>query len=237
MPRVLLMDYRTDRSEGPATARWFPDRAEIHEWAMLDHVPVPTLQGFTHVVHTGSALSINDDPPFLEAAMALVRRGVELGLPQLGICYGHQLLARAVGGRSAVRRNPRGPEAGWCPVDFSADGQRFFGVGARCRIFQFHFDEVLALPPGARALASSPLCGVQAFHDPLRRLVGTQFHPEFDLELGNEIFRDHPYLLTPHGLDAAQLVRGRPSGFDLAAFLAVFFGEGGPWDAGCRDAS
>ncbi len=234
MPRVLLMDYSTDRTEGPATARWLPVGSDVHTWVMLDGVPVPGLVGFTHVIHTGSALSINDDHPFLEAAMSLVREGVAQGVPQLGICFGHQLLCRALGGRVAVRACPGGPEAGWCEVAFTRLGQRFFGVAARCRVFQHHFDEVVALPAGAVVLASSPHTAVQAFQDPVRRLVGTQFHPEFDPELGNAIFHRQSSLLSTFGLDAAELVLGRPEGFDTAAFLARFVRERSArtWDLG-----
>ncbi len=234
MPRVLVMDYSTDRSEGPATARWLPPGTEVHTWVILDHGPVPDVQDFSHVIHTGSALSINDDPPFVQDAMALVRAGVAAGLPQLGICYGHQLLARTLGGRGAVRPNPKGPEAGWRSVDFTPTGQGFFAVPPRCRIFQFHFDEVVGLPSEAVVLAHTEHSGIQAFHDPRRRLVGTQFHPEFDRETGNAIFRTHPYLLSPHGLDASELVRGQPEGFDFAAFLRVFVSDAGLWSGGTR---
>ena len=95
MSRVLVLDYSTDATLGPATARWLPPGVDPQLWTMLDEQPLPSLAGFTHLVHSGSALSINDDPPFLDAVLSMVREAVELGRPQLGICYGHQLLARA----------------------------------------------------------------------------------------------------------------------------------------------
>jgi GMP synthase-like glutamine amidotransferase len=219
-PRILVLDYSTDRSLGPATARWLPAGCEVHSWTMLDGEPLPALEGFTHLLHTGSALSINDDPPFLAGALALVRQAVDRGLPQLGICYGHQLLSRALGGRRAVRRCPAGPEIGWLPVAFTERGQAQFGVPARCVIWQYHHDEVVALPHEAQVLASSPHCAVQAFHDPLRRLTGTQFHPEVDLALGTSMYLDKAEDLAAKGFDARALVLGRPEGFDLRAVLA-----------------
>lgn len=224
MTRVLVLDYSTDRLLGPATARWLPEGTPRQTWTMLDQQPLPALEDFSHLVHTGSALCINDDPPFLSGALELVRQGVVRGLPQLGICYGHQLLARAVGGRGAVRRNPAGPEIGWLEVDFEPAGRLHFVVSPRCRIWQFHFDEVVTPPPGAQVLARSPGCAVQAFHDPARRLTGTQFHPEVDLELGNRIFLDKADQLAAQGLDARVLVQGTPEGFDLLAVMARFVG-------------
>jgi GMP synthase-like glutamine amidotransferase len=225
MTRALMLDYSTDRSLGPATARWLPAEVEVVTWTMLDGHPLPSLEGFTHLLHSGSALSINDDPPFLDAAMALVRRAVSLGLPQLGICYGHQLLARALSDRAAVRRCPDGPEIGWLPVDFTPAGRTLFEVPPRCRIWQFHHDEVVRLPEGAELLASSPHCAVQAFHDPQRKLLGTQFHPEVDLELGNRIYLDKVADLAEKGFDAGELVRGRPEGFDITGVMARFVAD------------
>jgi GMP synthase-like glutamine amidotransferase len=222
MSRVLLLDYSTDRSLWPATARWLPAGAPLQSWTMLDGRPLPKLEGVTHLVHTGSALSILDDPPFLGEVLALVRRAVDAGLPQLGICYGHQLLARAVGGRAAVRRCPAGPEIGWLEVSFAPAGQALFEVGPRCRIWQFHHDEVVQPPGGAVVLASSPHTRVQAYHDPRRLLWGMQFHPEVDRPLGDRIFLDKAAELAAKGFDARELVRGSPEGFDVAAVMARF---------------
>ena len=222
MSRVLLLDYSTDRSLGPATARWLPQGCPVHTWTMLDGHPLPGLGDFSHLVHTGSALSINDDPPFLAGALALVRAAVVAGLPLLGICYGHQLLARAVVGRQAVRRCPAGPEIGWLPVDFTAEGQALFGALGCSVIWQFHHDEVVTPPPGALVVASSPHTAVQAFHDPVRRLTGTQFHPEVDLAMGNQVYADRAQELAAQGFDAQALVRGVPRGFDMRAVVARF---------------
>jgi GMP synthase (glutamine-hydrolysing) len=189
---------------------------------MLDGLPLPPLEGFSHLVHTGSALSINDDPPFLTGALELVCRAVDLGMPQLGICYGHQLLARALGGRTAVRRCPAGPEIGWLPVDFTGEGQALFRVPERCVIWQFHHDEVVAPPVGSRVLAHSSHSAVQAFHDPALMLTGTQFHPEVDLAMGNHTYLDKAEELAAKGFDAHALARGSPHGFDLPEVLRCF---------------
>jgi len=92
------------------------------------------------------------------------------------------------------------------------------------RVFQFHFDEVIRATPGAVVLATSPSCGIQAVADPALCVVGTQFHPEYDLEAGNVEFLAARDLLRAHGQDALALVRDGPSGFDAEAFFRMTIG-------------
>lgn len=222
MTRVLLLDYSTDRTEGPLTARWLPPDVDVTVWSQIDGGAPPAVVGFTHLLHTGSALSINADPPFLEAAMALVRDAARGGLAQLGICYGHQLLGRAFGGRAAVRRCPTGLQVGWCALDLAPEGRDLLALPSRCRVWQYHFDEVTVVPEGARVLASDRHSAVQVFHDPARRLLGTQFHPEVDPTVGAAIFRAQAAELAAHGRDVEALCRGRPRGLSPARFFARF---------------
>jgi GMP synthase-like glutamine amidotransferase len=200
-----------------------PAGVECVTWTQVDGGAPPALDGFSHLLHSGSAWSINADPPFVEVAMERVREGVARGLAQLGICYGHQLLARALGGRGAVRRCPAGLQVGWCELGFAEEGQRLLALPARCRVWHYHFDEVRAPPAGARVLASDAHCAVQAFHDPARRLLGTQFHPEIDPAVGAAIFRAQAAELAAHGHDAEDLCRGTPRGLAPASFFARFF--------------
>ena len=95
---ILLLDYSTDRSEAAAMERWLPadsgptslfiDTEESFPKDLMDH-------GVTHVIHSGSALSITENTPFFERALAFIREARDLGVQQMGICYGHQLVCRA----------------------------------------------------------------------------------------------------------------------------------------------
>jgi GMP synthase (glutamine-hydrolysing) len=99
---------------------------------------------------------------------------VTSGVPLLGICYGHQLLARHLGGK--VERGTRG-EYGPAHLTVTEQDPLWNGV-SESQIWMSHFDTVAAVPPGFRVTASSGVSGVAAMSDPARRLFGIQFHPE-----------------------------------------------------------
>jgi GMP synthase (glutamine-hydrolysing) len=221
--KILILDYSTDRSEAAATKRWLPKDSDVTSLFIDTEESFPddlVDQGFTHVFHSGSALSINETAPFVERAAAFIRRARDRGLSQMGICYGHQLVCRALVGRQAVRACPNGMEAGWRPVKFLDEAVKALGIREREQVWQHHFDEVIELPAGSELWATNAHCRVQAYLNREQRLLGTQFHPEFDREAGNQIYLDDRDLLEKNGYDAGELVKQGPS-FEVGK---VFFG-------------
>jgi GMP synthase-like glutamine amidotransferase len=105
---------------------------------------------------------------WLVPEIAWLRDAVENGMPVLGICFGGQLLARALGG--TVTPAPRG-EIGWTAV--WSDRPTLVGEGPW---FQFHYDR-WTVPPGAVEIARTPAAS-QAFV--VGRSLAVQFHPELD---------------------------------------------------------
>ena len=102
------------------------------------------------------------------------RRLLESGVPVLGICYGHQLLAQHLGG--TVQKGTRG-EYGIAQLKVTCEDALWTGVN-QSQIWMSHFDSVAAVPSGFRITASSGVSGVAAMSDPRRKLFGIQFHPE-----------------------------------------------------------
>lgn len=132
----------------------------------------PDPAGYDVIVPLGARWAAYDDSlPWIGAEMDMMRRALDCGAGVLGVCFGGQLLARALGG--TVARSPR-PEIGWHEVqstrtDLVPDGPWF----------QWHFDR-LTPPPGAVEVARND-CATQAFlHG---RALGLQFHPEVDATL------------------------------------------------------
>ena len=97
------------------------------------------------------------------------------GVPVLGICYGFQTMAQALGGevgKTGVR------EYGSTGVDVAAGGTLLAGQDGEQQVWMSHGDSVQRAPEGFTVLASSPGAPVAAFEDPERRLYGVQWHPE-----------------------------------------------------------
>jgi GMP synthase (glutamine-hydrolysing) len=114
-----------------------------------------------------------------------------LDVPVLGICYGMQALAQALGGevRPAERR-----EYGRAEIEVSAPGTVFAGLEARETVWMSHGDQVAAPPPGFVVCARSANAAIVALEDPVRRLFGIQFHPEVSHTLsGGAMLRNFLY--------------------------------------------
>jgi len=144
--------------------------------------PIPDLEGYDALLVMGGPMDVwqEDLHPWLRAEKRAIREAVvERGLPYLGICLGHQLLAEALGGEV---RPAATPEVGVFEVALSAGGQAhplLTGLPAAGRYLQWHAAEVKGAPPGATVLASSNACAVQALAVGGRAL-GLQFHAEVD---------------------------------------------------------
>jgi len=98
-----------------------------------------------------------------------------LGLPVLGICYGMQLMAHALGGQ--VTSSQKG-EYGLRQVQLDTRSLLFSGLEAQCDGWNSHRYQVSALPPGFVASAHTDSCPIAAMENPGQRLFGVQFHPE-----------------------------------------------------------
>lgn len=98
-----------------------------------------------------------------------------LGIPVLGICYGHQLMADELGGTVARTGTA---EYGKTPLEVTASSTLFRELPSRQDVWMSHGDAVTVPPPGFQAVASTPGSAVAAMEAPDRRLYGVQFHPE-----------------------------------------------------------
>jgi GMP synthase-like glutamine amidotransferase len=147
------------------------------------------------IVSLGSEFAAFDDSiPWLEREKRLLLTATEADVPVLGICFGGQLLARLLGGRSY-----RGEmaEIGWLPVR-----SRETSLVANGPWFQWHFDTFTA-PPGASLIADSP-AGPQAFTH--GRSLGLQFHPEVTPEIMDSWVAVYRHELDQEGVDPDRLL-------------------------------
>ncbi|MFG0307180.1 MAG: type 1 glutamine amidotransferase [Phycisphaerales bacterium JB040] len=143
--------------------------------------PLPAdLDGIHGIVSLGSRTCTLDNTPLLDQERELIRAAHEAGKPVVGICFGHQLVAQALGG-TVKRATAR--EIGFTTVTIPAGPPQtetiLAGIPWATPQFQLHEDEVSELPPGAMKLMSSQACDVQAYRVG-HRTFGFQFHFEYD---------------------------------------------------------
>jgi len=222
-PNVLILDYSVDRSEAPLFKRWFPDGCKSTSVYVYFGDEIPDPLDYTHVMHTGSSVSICSFMEYLEDAERTVKICVSKRIPQMGVCYGHQLICRALFGPSAVGRCPNGFEAGWIDVEMTGSGLEIPGADPVCRILQSHFDRVLTIPDSSEVISRNAHTSIQAFIDRELNLFSMQFHPEFTRGEGNRLFSGEAKLLKENGVDLQAVLDDGPSIDAGKVFFGYFF--------------
>jgi GMP synthase (glutamine-hydrolysing) len=194
-----------------------------------DELPAPDASA--GVVVTGSAAMVSDREAWIGRTAGWLRSAVEAAVPVLGVCFGHQLLAHAFGGR--VGPNPRGREIGTVGVTLTegaAADPLLAGFPARIDVHATHLESVLELPPGAELLASSALDPHQAFRLPDRPAWGLQFHPELTAAITRGYIEAKRRDMRREGLDPDRLlaeVRETRWGGDILARFERLAGDVG----------
>ncbi len=131
------------------------------------------------LVVLGSPKSPLGDEPWITRTLDLIRQAHEAKMPVIGLCMGHQLIARALGGE--VEKLPE-MALGFEPVELTVPGQTetmLAGMPWKLPMFQSHEHHVSKAPPGATVLAKSATTPVECFKVGIRT-YGFQYHFEFD---------------------------------------------------------
>lgn len=186
-------------------------------------LPLPTL--LAGAVLTGSWSMVTDHETWSERTAEWVRSALACQLPLLGICYGHQLIAHALGGE--VDFHPEGREIGQHEIRLTkaARGDSLFADFPPAFAANLtHEQTVLAPPPGAVVLASSE----HDAHQILRygpEAFSVQFHPEFDANLMSACLVRREPVFTREGYDIAAMVRALQETSYARSVLTRFTGN------------
>ena len=178
---------------------------EVRVVDVYREVEPPRPEEVPAVIVTGSSAMVTDRARWSERTGAWLRDVMALGKPVLGICYGHQLLAQALGGE--VGNNPNGRQIGTVDVTLNEQARHdpLFGrFPNTLHLAVSHVQAVTRLPEGARVLGSTP----RDPHHIVRyadHAWGVQAHPEFDAGIIRGYIDARRDLLSAEGLDAQAL--------------------------------
>ncbi|ELZ28227.1 glutamine amidotransferase [Halosimplex carlsbadense 2-9-1] len=178
-PRIALLNAA---HEAEGNRRNF--RRELDADLTEFHLPTgqyPETFEFDGAVVTGSRASVYWDEEWIPPTKDWVGEAIDRGLPFLGVCYGHQLLADVLGG---TVEDMGEYEIGYRTVEQSTDSVLFEGIDDDFTVFTTHSDYVAQLPPDAERLAANDY-GVHGFRE--GRVFGVQFHPEYDMDTAAEV--------------------------------------------------
>ena len=136
----------------------------------------PDGYNYDGVVVTGSAASVYWDREWIGQLKTWVGGAVEAGLPVLGVCFGHQLLADVLGGRVEAMGEY---EIGYRTVNHDGESRLLEGIDDSMTVFTTHSDRVAEPPPGSTVFAENDY-GIHGFRK--NQAMGVQFHPEYDMK-------------------------------------------------------
>ena len=177
--RIALLNAAHD---GADTRRNF--RRELDADLVEFHCPegeLPETFQFDACVVTGSRASVYWDEPWIGELKSYVGDAIDTGMPMLGVCYGHQLLADVLGGRVEDMGEY---EIGYRTVEHDGENALLDGVDEDFTVFTTHSDRVAEAPPGADVFARNDY-GIHGFRKD--GVFAVQFHPEYDMETAADV--------------------------------------------------
>lgn len=229
-PKVIILKtgstYPQIRNQFGDFDAWFlrtlADDLEVTVRDVVQSPPDFAPTDWAGIVITGSPAMVSDKEAWSEETASWITQAVEAGVPLLGVCYGHQLLAHALGGRADY--HPRGRETGTHTVrllDSASSDPLFSQLPAQFPAHLTHRQSVLELPPGAVLLANSAFEPHQAFRVG-EHAWGVQFHPEFTEQIMKAYLEVQYPDIVAEGLDAQSLLREVCPTPDASGLLKLF---------------
>jgi GMP synthase-like glutamine amidotransferase len=175
--------FRYARTEGPGHFATFlaENGLQVTMVCLDENEPVPSsVDDFCGLGFMGGPMSANDEYPWTQPVLSLMREAVAKKVPVIGHCLGGQMLSRALGGevtRAQIK------EIGWVPVkvDATPTAREWFDGTTSFETFEWH-EDTFTIPPGAERILAGETCVNQAYVVDGRHL-GMQCHVEVNAEM------------------------------------------------------
>ena len=154
-------------------------------WPTFRDGALPKASDFDGLLITGSPAGVYEDHHWIASLEKLVRDAAAAGKPQVGICFGHQLMAQAFGGE--VNKSDKGWGVGVHHYDVTGEAPWMSPAPGKISCAVSHQDQVLSPPPGAKTIAGSPFCRHGALAYAQGPAISFQMHPEFDHDYASDL--------------------------------------------------
>ncbi len=149
--------------------------------------PFPDPATCDAVLITGSPAGVYDPLPWIAPLMDFIRAAAEVKTPMIGVCFGHQAIAEALGGK--VLKSPKGWGIGRHVYSVNHCPDWAGGLcGAEMRAAVSHQDQVIVKPPGAEVIAASEFTEFAVLHYPWAPALTFQCHPEFENDFASALY-------------------------------------------------
>ena len=168
--------------------------------------PLPEIANYIGVIITGSHAMATNCELWSERLLPYIRSLHTGTIPTLGVCYGHQLIAKSLGGE--IGFHPDGPQAGSTKITLTESGKGDLLLGGTPEIFKVNAgnsQRITKLPTGAVILAGNDFEPHQAVRFG-EAIWGLQFHPEFDRRITLAYIRRSEELLQKYGRDVEEII-------------------------------
>ena len=178
--------------------------------------------GFDGLLVTGSPAGVYDGHPWIADAERLVLAAAQAGKPAVGICFGHQLMARAFGGK--VEKSARGWGVGVHDYALAAPAEWMGAAPRRLSCVVSHQDQVVEAPAGARVLAGSDFCPNGVIDYAQGPAISFQPHPEFSHDFAEALMLARRGRIPDDRIDdGLQSLKSRTDRALISRWIADFF--------------
>ncbi len=215
---------KTYGSYGEMFERMLSSAGEFHctSFKIYEDAAPPPINEFDGLLITGSPAGVYEDRQWIPVSEDIVRNAAQMGKPQVGICFGHQLMAQAFGGR--VEKSDKGWGVGVHRYDV-LEGAHWMTPSLKeisCAVT--HQDQVMEAPAGAKRLAGSDFCEYGALSYAQGPAISFQMHPEFGHDFAEDLLRSRLKRMPQETSEIALAsLKGRSDRDAIARWIGEFF--------------